>query len=149
GFWQFRAGGVHYLGIFETDEDNGDGRLSAAVVADRRLQRLRQFAATPEDVRAAQACVDGNDLVFALEVNQFVPARVARLPLGAVAGDGEPAELEGLRDVALSESQLAAVNLPLSEHWNVAGPLAPQRWLFSVQPLCASPRGDAIANTAD
>src|SRR5690606_21093692 len=42
-----------------------------------------------------------------------------------------------------------AVNLPLSEHWNVAGPLAPQRWLFSVQPLCGSPRGDAIANTAD
>ncbi len=149
GFWQFRAGETHYLGIFETDEDGGDGRVSVARVSERRLQALRTVALAPEDVRAAQACVDGADLVIALEVNRFVAARLARLPVSAALRDGEPGELEGARDAGLSPAQIAAVQLPVSEHWNVAGPLAPERWTFSVHPVCGLPGTEVIANTAD
>lgn len=150
GFWQVRADGANYLGVFETDDDREEGRLSAARIADRRLQGMRTFALSGPVVRAVDACVDGSNLVVALERNGFVTGDIARLPLTAVTDTtATPTELNGTTNVSLSPAQIAAVRLPAADYWNVAGPLRPQAWAFSLSPICGSPTTEAIANTAD
>ena len=149
GFWQFRAEAAHYLGVFETDPD-GEGRLSVARLAGGQLQGMQPFAVAGADVRAVEACVDGPELVFALEINEFETGRLARMAVSAVAsGAAIPKGLQATTSVTLSPSQIAGVRLPVSQLWNVAGPLGPEAWAFSLHPVCGSPGNEAVANTAD
>ncbi|MGB7218840.1 MAG: hypothetical protein WBD07_08530 [Vicinamibacterales bacterium] len=89
-------------------------------------------------------------MLFALELNRDVPAGIARLALSAVTDSSRTSlTLEASSDLRLSPAQIAAVRLPVTEHWNVPGPLRPEQWVFSSRPVCGSPKDELIANTAD
>lgn len=150
GFWQFTSDGAPYVGVFETDADGDDGKLSAGRIRDGQLEGLRAFASAGPEVRAIEACASGPDLLFALELNRDVPAETARLPLTAVTDSGKPSlTLEASSELKLSPAQIAAVRLPVTEYWNVPGPLRPEAWVFSSRPICGSQKNEVIANTAD
>jgi len=150
GFWQFSAEGAPYLAAFEAGGDNEEGKISVGRIGTARAERLHPVATVNATVRAIGACAEDGELLMTLEVNRSVAVELARFAVTAAIRSSDPSsEIESTRELALSQSQIDNVRLPVTEYWNVAGPLRPQAWLFSPRPVCGDPIGRAVANTAD
>jgi len=152
GFWQFVAGGQNYLGILEKDEDATQSTLTILKSTDGRWEIIKTISDEDTSIRAIDSVPIGTDIVFGLELNGigFTALEIVRTELAALLDPAHKAvPFESDADINLTDSQAQKVDLPVESWWNVAGPLAPERWLFSLQFVRGANTPQIIANTAD
>jgi hypothetical protein len=151
GFWAFAAGDGLYLGVLERGEDGAAGTLSVGGIEGGQLRGMHVVAAVHPWVRSVSVAELGPDVIFALEVNGDQAGEIAGISSSRLVGGAAQAtaELEAKGALELSPAQLARVEVPVTELWNVAGPLAPAKWVFSPSPIHGARRPEVVANSAD
>lgn len=145
--WLFSHRGRPFLGTLEREA--AGSRFALLDLLDGRLVRLVDSDDT--SVRAADARVLGSRLAVVMELNRGAALGTTTVDLAAALDPTRPAlTFEDQRTLGLPATLADAVQIAPAASWNVAGPLPPDRWLFSPRLVRgAQDRWLVVANTAD
>jgi hypothetical protein len=149
GFWQFAAADGRYFGVLE----RGDGASTLAVGRLRggRAEIVKRVTQADTSIRAIDARVIGQDLVFVTELNRITPLQLVFTSVASLIDPAVPrVPFGGLVNIELSRGQAEQVQLPLAMRWHVADVLPPASWLFSPRlTRGATAEPEVVANAAD